>query len=80
MHPPRIINTTQQQPQYSQAYPKTAPQLALSDRRGISEAEAQELLALLVARSQELVGEVMVYELILVAGAFLVGVGGYRGF
>lgn len=58
--------------QYTQAYPKTPPLLSLSDRRGFSEAEEEELLQLLVKRSQELVGDVMVFDLILVAEEFLV--------
>jgi len=42
--------------------------LELSDRRGISEAEQQELLGMLTKKALEQIGEVMVYELILQAG------------
>jgi len=49
------------------------PTLELGDRRGISEAEQQELLGLLIKKAQKHIGEVMVYELILQAGTFVYG-------
>lgn len=66
-----IAHTCTLWPQYTQAYPKTPPMLELSERRGFPEAEEQELLELLKQRSQELAGDVMVFDLILIAGRWL---------
>jgi hypothetical protein len=53
---------------YLASYPKTAPMLELSDRKGIGEKDCAELLEMLKRRASELLGEVMVYELIVSAG------------
>ena len=54
--------------QYSATYPRTAPTLELAERKGLSEKEQGELLEMLTKKAGELVGEVMVYELVVVAG------------
>lgn len=54
--------------QYSLTYPRTVPTLDLADRKGISEKDGVELLEALTKKAAELVGEVMIYELVLTAG------------
>ncbi|EDW16491.1 eIF-2-alpha kinase GCN2 [Drosophila mojavensis] len=44
-------------------YPKVAPKIVLEESKGISDQLLEELLAQLQAQSQELLGEVMIYEL-----------------
>lgn len=54
--------------QFNPKYPKTIPTLELSERKGITEKELTELKELVMNRAKELVGEVMIYELVNVIG------------
>ncbi len=54
--------------QFNPKYPKTIPTLEFTDRKGITEKEFAELKELVVNRAKELVGEVMIYELVNVIG------------
>lgn len=54
--------------QFNPKYPKTIPTLEFTDRKGITEKELAELKELVVNRAKELVGEVMIYELVNVIG------------
>jgi len=44
------------------------PNLELTDQKGISDKQCNELLGILQKKAQELVGDVMVYELVVTAG------------
>jgi len=44
------------------------PNLELTDQKGISDKQCHELLGILQKKAQELVGDVMVYELVVTAG------------
>lgn len=57
--------------QFTPTYPRTPPTLELSEPKGITQKECTELLAVLVKKAGELVGEVMVYELVVTAGKHL---------
>ncbi|ALC47839.1 Gcn2 [Drosophila busckii] len=52
-------------------YPKLAPKIVLEESKGISDQLLQALLAKLQAQSEELRGEVMIYELAQTVQAFL---------
>lgn len=54
--------------QFSPSYPRTVPVIELQQRKGLSDKEVAELQEMLDKKAAALVGDVMVYELYMVAG------------